>query len=477
MGRGHTNYLRGPWPLLLLCTALIASFLASSGPVQWMDNGMFLAGATVERYFSETLGPLDHPLYQSFSTLVYEVCGIQALSLLNSILLVPLAGAVYWLARNLGAQRNLALLAATVAILAHGVFWVSTKAEVYIFHAIFVVLAYALYFERRSGLGVISKLLLIGVFTGMAASIHPLTVVVLLPLYLRLLMEQRLRVILTVPAFIIGFCTAYPAMFNDLDSGLSLLQIGRRYLTGASPFDNSLDYEGTLLRFDTLWHEKNAVALLCLSLLGPQVLGLLWYPKDRKLRLVWWAVLLNFIFAATFDVLERFAVFVPGVAFAAVLGVLRLRELLPNTRLGAWLLGASALCSPVALLLMWGLYAGGLVPLPVRSEALPYRNDVHYFMVPYLRDRSAEQFARYYEASTPAGALIVADWAPMGALRSAQAAGALQGRTFESCDNVRDLGLYLQGPGVFLPRTSFCDGLKARYRLEKLALGYQLQGK
>ncbi|WP_263261167.1 DUF2723 domain-containing protein [Pseudomonas sp. RIT-PI-S] len=477
MRHGHSNQLKGPWPLLLLGAAILASFLASSGPVQWMDNGMFLADATIGRYFSETLGPLEHPLYQFFNTLVFEAFGTQVLSLLNSILLVPLAAAVYWLSRNLGAQRNLALLAATVAVLCHAVFWVSTKAEVYIFHALFVVLAYALYFERRSGLGATGKLLVIGLFTGMAASIHQLTFVVLMPLYLRLLVEQRARILLTVPAFVIGFVTAYPAMFNDLDSGLSLIQIGRHYLTGASPFDSNPNWEGSMLRFDAMWHEKNSVALLCLSLIGPQALGLVLFPKDRKLRLVWWALLLNFVFAASYNVNDRFTFFLPGAAFAAILGVLRLRDLLPDTRAGAWVLGLSALCSPAALLAMWVLYANGAVPLPVHSEALPYRNDIHYFMVPYLRDRSAEEFAHYYEASAPAGALIVSDWTPMGALRSAQAAGELQGRTFESCDNARDLSLYLQGAGAFLPRTSYCDGLKARYRLEKLVVGYQLQGK
>lgn len=477
MGQGHSNHFKGPWPLLLLCAAIMASFLASSGPVQWMDNGMAIADATVGRYFSETLGAADHPLYQFFSTAVFEQFGIQVLGLLNSILLIPLAGSVYWLARNLGSQRNLALLAATVMVLSHAVFWVSTKAGVYIFHALFVVLAYALYFERRSGLGDIGKLLVIGLFTGLAASTHPLTFVVMLPLYLRLAREQRLFILLTVPAFVVGFLTAYPAMFNDLDSGMSLLQVARHYLTGASPFAPDQSWEGSMLRFDVMWHEKNSVMLLCLSLIGPQLLGLVLVPKDRKLRLVWWALLLNFVFAVSFNVYERFAFFLPGVIFAAVLGVIQLRELLPNTRLGAWLLGLSALCSPAALLGMWLLYTAGAVPLPVHAEALPMRNDIHYIMVPYLRDRSAEEFAHFYAASAPVGALIVSDWIPMGALRSAQAAGILTDRSLVSCENAQDLSLYLQGPGAFLPRTSYCEGIKARFKLEKLVVGYQLLGK
>jgi hypothetical protein len=462
--------------LLLLCAAIVTSFLASSGPVQWMDSGGFLADATLGHYFSETLGPWEHPLYQSFSTAVHELFGTQVLSLLNSILLLPLAGAVYWLARNLSAPRNIAVLAAAVTVLSHAVFWVSTKAEVYSFHAVFVALTYGLYFERRNGLGVAGTLLVIGLFTGMAASIHPLTFVVLLPLYLRLIVEQRGWVVLTVPAFVIGFFAAYPGLFNDLDSGMSLFEVGRHYVTGTAPYPATAHWDDNLLRFDVLWHEKKAVALLCLSLLGPPLLGLIHVPKNPRLRLLWWALVLNFVFAASYNIMERFTLFVPGAAFAAILGVMRLRELLPNTRAGAWAMGLSAVCSPAILLAMWALYANGAVPLPVRTEALPYRDDIHYYMVPYLRDRSAEALARFYERSSPIGALIIADGMPMGALRSAQAAGILLDRMFASCDEAKDLTPYLRGPGAFLPRTSFCDGVKGRFTLEKRAVGYQLVG-
>lgn len=63
------------------------------------------------------------------------------------MLLLPLAWVVYRLAQSVGAGARQALLAAAATTLTHGVFWVSTKAEVYLLHTLLVLLAYALYFN------------------------------------------------------------------------------------------------------------------------------------------------------------------------------------------------------------------------------------------------------------------------------------------------------------------------------------------
>lgn len=148
-------------PLLLLGAAIIASFMASSGPVQWMDNGMFLASASEGPYFSPSLGPLEHPFYQLINAVVFTLFGARPLSLLNSILLLPLAGSFTgWRGTSvpaLGRQCWQAVLAGVATILAHGVFWVSTKAEVYLLHTLFVLLAYALYFSADTRLGALKN--------------------------------------------------------------------------------------------------------------------------------------------------------------------------------------------------------------------------------------------------------------------------------------------------------------------------------
>ncbi|KGS11104.1 membrane protein, partial [Pseudomonas coronafaciens] len=98
-------------PMVLLCLAIAASFLASSGPVQWMDNGMFLANAHEGPYFSQSLGPLEHPLYQLFNAVFLTLFGATPLSLLNSMILLPLAWVIYRLALNVGAGPRQAVLA------------------------------------------------------------------------------------------------------------------------------------------------------------------------------------------------------------------------------------------------------------------------------------------------------------------------------------------------------------------------------
>ncbi|MDH0744752.1 DUF2723 domain-containing protein [Pseudomonas sp. GD03842] len=462
-------------PLLLVIGAIIASFLASSGPVQWMDNGMFLADAAQGQYFSQTLTPLDHPLYLFVTTALFDGFGPHVLSFMNSLLLIPLAWAIFRLARGVGATTTQALLAIAAAVLSHCVFWVSTKAEVYLLHTLLVTLAYMVQFNDKPRLGATPALLLIGLLTGLAAAIHQLTFIVLFPLYVQLLWQHNTRILLTLPGFVLGFAVAFPSIRNELQTGMSLIDIGHRYLIGIPDKTSEQSWQGALFRFDDMWHEKNSVGLLLLSLIGPQLAGLVLFPKTPALRVLWCAAMMNFIFAVSYNVTDRFTFFLPGAVLLSILGVIQLYALLPRKVAG--LVMASPLAAPVAILAVYAIYASGAIQLPVHKETLPFRDDIHYFMTPYLNDRSAEQFVRSYEASTPEGSLIIGDWTPNGALRSAQASGLLKGRTFELCEEVQDIDHYLNGPGAYLARTSYCDVIGQRFALETLPVGYELRVK
>ncbi|WP_122208732.1 DUF2723 domain-containing protein [Pseudomonas viridiflava] len=464
-------------PLLLLCAAIVASFIASSGPVQWMDNGVFLADATTGEYFSQSLGPLDHPFYHFLSSVFYAVFGSRLLSLMNSLLLLPLAWIIFHLATRVGATARQALLATTATLLAHAVFWVSTKAEVYLLHMLFVLLAYAVHFSASPPLTPFKKLFVIGVLTGLSASIHQLTFIVLLPLYIQLLHQHKARILMTVPGFVLGLATAIVAVFNDINTGMSPLEIAIRYLTGASTVVPGPHWEGSLFRFDDLWHEKNSVALLMLSLIGPQIAGLLTFPNDSRLRLLWSAAVLNLVFAMSYNVTDRFTFFLPGIAMLNIIGMIQLSTLLARHPAGTALLNVSVLTSPLVIMLAWTLYAIGVVNLPTHKEKLPFRDDIHYFMVPYLPDRSAEQFVKAYEQSVPEGALIVADWTPIGAIRSGQAVGVLRGRKWAMCSDDIDIRGYMGNPGVYLARLSYCGMIADNYALEDLSVGFALHTK
>jgi len=80
-----------------------------------------------------------------------------------------------------------------------------------------------------------------------------------------------------------------------------------------------------------------------------------------------------------------------------------------------------------------------------------------------------------YEKSAPQGALIIADWTPNGALRSAQASGLLKDRTFELCEEVANIDAYLKDPGAYLARTSYCAGVADRFDLQAMAVGFELR--
>ena len=463
-------------PALLVIGAIVASFLASSGPIQWMDNGMFLADASEGRYFSQTLGPLDHPLYLFVTTALFAGFGPYVLSLMNSLLLIPLGWAIFRLARGVGANTRQALLAIAAAVLCHCVFWVSTKAEVYLLHTLLVTLAYMLHFCDRQRLGALPSLFVIGVLTGLAAGIHQLTLIVLFPLYLQLLWQHKARILMAVPGFALGFAVAIPGILHEMQSGLGLIDIAHRYLIGIPDKTTEQSWQGSLFRFDDMWHEKNSVALLMLSLIGPQLVGLLLFPKRPQLRLLWCAAMMNFIFAVSYNVTDRFTFFLPGAVLLSIIGVMQLDAWLQR-RNADGLSNAAPLSGPVTILAVYAIYASGIVTLPTHKEALPFRDDIHYFMAPYLRDRSAEQFVRSYEKSAPEGALIIADWTPNGALRSAQASGLLKGRNFESCEEVANIDAYLNGPGAYLARTSYCGMIADRFTLETLAVGYELRAK
>lgn len=463
-------------PLVILTAAILLSFIASSGPIQWLDNGALLANAARGQFFSESLGPLDYPLYQLLSTLIQTLFGSRVLSLLNSLLLIPLAWLIVRLAASVGATPRQALLAAAATVLSHAVFWVSTKAEIYLLHTLLVLFAYWLYCGWSARLSATRLLVFTGLLTGLAASIDPLTFVVLAPLYVQLLIQYRSRVWLTIPGFLLGFVAAYPAVINDLLAGLTPLDILKRYIAGNSTELTGTDWAGSLLRFDVLLHEKNAVCVLLLSLIGPQLLGLMW-PTGRMRRLLWSAAMLNLVFALTYNVFDRFTLFLPGVALFSILGVLRLRRFLPRKKLGNSLFNLSVLSGPAVILVAYTMYVTGVVHLPTHKESLPFREDIRYVVVPYIPDRSAQRFVNAYEWGVPEGSVIVADAAPMGALRAGQALGMLRTSTLVMCGENTDLRAWLGNPGVYLARLSFCGMIADNFALESGPVGYVVHGK
>jgi hypothetical protein len=53
----------------------------------------------------------------------------------------------------------------------------------------------------------------------------------------------------------------------------------------------------------------------------------------------------------------------------------------------------------------------------------------------------------------------------------------LKGRTIALCEGAQNIESYLNGPGAFLARTSYCSSISDRFNLQALAVGYELRAK
>lgn len=459
-------------PLILVALALLWAFLAASGPIQWGDNGAFIADAATGPLLTRDFGPLSHPFYHGVTVAFQRVYGLESLAYLNVLLLVPLSYALYRLACALGAKPAFGWLAAAAAIFSHGIFWIATKAEVYLLHTLLMVAAYGLVLASKSRPHKVSTLVLLGVLTGLGAATHQLTFIVLLPLYLALLVAEKSRILYVLPGFLVGVAPCYPGLFDRLVQGDDVFHALRFYLTGASGAANG-GWESSFLRLGTLLQEKSYVLILLLSLAGIQALGFLTGFGNRRKALLGWAATLDFLFALTYGVSDRFTFFLPGTALLCVLAFSYLSERLEENRglyYGACL---SPLISPLLLLSVYTLDQAGAITLPRQPSPLPFRDDVRYFLAPYLREDSAERFVVAYEEQVPAGGTVLADWTPLKALEAAQADGRFQGRELLPCAELRNPALG-DHAAFYLVRKEYCE-VSPGYREQPLPIGYRLE--
>lgn len=460
--------------LAFLLTIIALCFAATSGSIQWMDNGMFLADASKGVYFPPELGAQSHPLYHAVSALVSAAFGSSGLALLNAVLLLPIAWLVVRITRSLGGSLNAGLFAACTACLVHSVFWISTKVEVYTLNMLLILACYWVVFDVSLRISASARMLLLGMFTGLGLAVHQLTLLCVAPLYLYVASTYGAASLVSVAGALAGLAPCYPGFIAELGRGHGALTVVREFLTNASPAsDHPAGYEGSFGRIDHMWQSKSFVAITLLSLLGPQVIGI-WRPRDERERALWRAAILNLVFAVSYDQADRFTFILPGAALLAILAWLRIDRAFALDTRRMWLSAASVAAAPIALMLAYSAAKAGVVHLPKNAHALPFRDDVKYFMVPYLHDDSAVEFARAYEKQVPGGAVVFGDWTPIAALQSAQADGVFMGRTLLDCKEYPawSLGAHAQ-PAYVVRLEAGCEdvGISAA---EPMAIGYRI---
>lgn len=229
-------------------------------------------------------------------------------------------------------------------------------------------------------------------------------------------------------------------------------------------------YESALLRFDLIIRDKSYVMLMLLSLCSVAAIGLLRWPLSRAGKTLWAAGVLDFLFAISYGVSDRFTFFLPGAAVLSILGVLAIQSRLGSSRSTQVTTFMLAVLHPAVLMTTVALAATGVVRLPTSSVSLPFRDDVRYFVAPYIPDRSAERFVSAYESIVPEGAAVIADYSPLGALFASRVTGRLSGRQFIQCDEERQ-----SWPDVaFLVRKDYCDMVTQHYHVRPATLGWIL---
>lgn len=455
------------WTLGSLLVAVLAwTFVASSGPIQWMDNGYLLFLAARTDYFTESLSATSHPLYHFLTVALYKLFGLYAVAYFNSLLMIPIAYVVYRLSQGIGIEGPYVILAPIAVVLLHNVFWVSTKIEVYALHLLIVLTAYWIALDDGIAMKARWRIFLVGLLTGLAAATHQLTFIVLLPLYVYVVIRFRWAIVLVLPGFAVGIFSCYPAIVHQLSSGSGLVTVLRLFLTG-SDGASTPGYEGAFLRFDKILKDKVYVALVFLSLCGIGLAGLLMITRTTKHQTLWSAATLDLLFAVSYGVTDRFTFFLPGAALYAVLGVALMHRWLARSRLAHCATLALILAHPLMLVGTFVLATSGLMSVSSQSTKMPYRNEIQYFLAPYIPDTSAHTFVLAYEQQVPRGAVVLSDYSPMGALISGQIAGHFLGRELIQCDEKRS-----SWPDtMYLVRKDYCDTVIEGYSAEPAAVG------
>jgi hypothetical protein len=429
-----------------------------------MDNGWLILLASQGRFFPDNVYATMHPLYQSVSVLLFNLFGVYAVAYLNSFLMLPIAYVIYRLGQTLGLDRHYADFSALGVVLLQNVFWVSTKVEVYALHLLIMLTTYWIIFDEEISVRQPVKSLIVGVLTGVGVATHQLTFIVLFPLYIYMWQRDSWRVLFTVPGFLLGLFPLYPAIFNQIALGRNPLSLIRAFMTGVDGI-SPIGWEGALFRFDKILEDKNYVMLALLSLCGIGILGLLHHPTAPKHRTLWWAATLNLLFVVSYALNDRFTFFLPGAAFYTMLGVAFVFRRFAEHRLARYVTLALILAHP---LIMVGTVVLADTAIPRRSVTLPYRDDIKYFMSPYIPDRSADALVRSYERYVPEGSVVLSDFTPLGALHSAQVSGLFTRRELKACDEENP-----RWPNkMYLVRNDYCKQYLQEYKLERAPLGW-----
>jgi hypothetical protein len=277
---------------------------------------------------------------------------------------------------------------------------------------------------------------LLGLLNGLAVAVHMLATIplacytVLLVVWL---IRRRIRAKDIAIVAALGIVGALPYEYlivknlvegGDLLGTLASAAFGDRWR--ADVLNTALSWKLTrenilfiVLNFPT----PNALLFL-VGLYGLHRIG----PASALRNLVLALLMLFFVFACRYTIVDRFAFFLPFYCVVAIVIGLGMHELSSRLRRPAVLYLAAAFSSlPIAVYAMAPEGAQRLrVPIGTRQD-IPYRNDYEYFLQPWRTGyRGAEKFAREALETAEPNAIIYADTTTVAPLRYMQEVKALR---------------------------------------------------
>jgi len=423
----------GLYCFLLLSAGALYVLTCAPG-LLWQDSGL-LQYRLWRGDIEGTLGlALSHPLFYILGM------GFKHLPLgdvsYRANLIASLAGAVT--IANLGlvlqlytGRRIPAMIGAVTLAVAHTFWWHACAAETYtLWAALFTgELLALLQYERTERTG---YLYLLGALNGMAVAVHMLACIPLICYAVAIgLLVARKKVRLRAVGLIVVLWTIGAAPYGYLIAQ-RMIETGQVLGTLSSAAFGDR-WQGDVLNVGLSWAMVRDNGLLMLlncpspnGLLFFVGVAILWKARIAPLwsRTVLVLMVLLFLFAFRYNVVDRFAFFIPFYVTAAVCIGLGSHWVLDRT-CGKWSSIALVCCAllPAVIYGVLPKVARQMnVSLGTRGD-VPYRDDYTYFLQPWKRGyHGADHFANEVFDTVLAGAVIYADSTTAGPLLYAQEA-------------------------------------------------------
>jgi len=403
----------------VILTAAVILYIISCAPsLVWQDSGM-IQYRVLHNDIKGGMGlALSHPLYYIISICAKSIPVGSVIYRIN--LVAALAGAfavanIYLLMRLWIADFWPAIVSTMTLALSHTFWWHASVVETYDMYLAFFLaeLIFCLMYLRTNKP---VHLYLLGLFNGLAISVHMLAVIPLAcyAVYVVYLLVNR-KIKMPVVWVCISFWVIGALPYEYLIVG-ELIRTGDLVATIKSAlFGNS--WQSDVLNTTLSWKIiKENIFFLCMNFPTPNILllipGLYLLFKLEKQRafagIIIALFLLFLIFACRYTVSDRYTFFLPFYAVVSLLIGLGAYSFRRN-----YIISAVALCLavlPAMVYILLPAMAERCYPVFKSARHLPYRSEYKWFLQPWKTGYyGADRFAHQALESVPEDSLMFAD--------------------------------------------------------------------